>query len=62
MSNGYLVLTRKHGEELHFEIKDSDGSITEFDLTLDKGVGDQVRVAINAPLNVEVTRSEPLVP
>jgi len=58
MSNGRLVLTRKTGEALCFSIKDSDGSDTDFTLSIDKTIGNQVRLSVDAPENVQVLREE----
>ena len=59
--NGSLVLTRKTGQALCFSIIDSDGTSTEFTLTLNKTQGDQARLSVNAPDNVKVFREELLV-
>ena len=58
MSNGHLVLTRKPNETLCFSVKDSDGSATDFTLSIDQVNGTQVRLSVNAPANVQVLREE----
>ena len=55
-NNGYLVLTRKAGEELHFHVKDSDGSTTKFHIAFAEG--SQTRLSISAPASVNVVRGE----
>jgi len=58
MSNGRLVLTRKTGEALCFNITNSDETSTEFKLSIDKANGNQVRLSVDAPENVQVLREE----
>jgi len=58
MGNGYLALTRRTGEELFLNIKDSNGSITEIRIDLNGIKGRQVRIGIDAPKTVEVVRGE----
>jgi carbon storage regulator CsrA len=58
MSNGYLVLTRKTDEALCFNITNSDGTSTEFKLSIDRIIGKQVRLSVDAPANVRVLREE----
>jgi len=57
--NGYLVLTRKAGQDLHFHVKDSDGSTTKFHIAFDEGLGShQTKLSITAPQSVNVIRGE----
>jgi sRNA-binding carbon storage regulator CsrA len=58
MSNGHLVLTRKPNEALCFFITDSDGSTTEFTLTLEQIKHYQAKLSIDAPANVQILREE----
>jgi len=57
--NGYLVLTRKAGEDLHFHVKDSNGSTTKFNIAFSEGVSShQTKLSISAPHNVNIIRGE----
>ncbi|MFT7185173.1 MAG: sRNA-binding carbon storage regulator CsrA [Pseudohongiellaceae bacterium] len=58
IENGHFVLTRKSNEALCFFITDSDGSTTEFTLTLEQIRSDQANLSIDAPANVLMLREE----
>lgn len=58
MSKGYLSLTRRAGEALNFSFKAPDGKDIEIDLIVHEINGNQARVAIKAPKDVTILRSE----
>jgi len=62
MSKG-LALTRapsKDNNELIFFIEDSNGDAIRIKQTVEKVIGKQVRVTIDAPGNVKILRGEQL--
>ena len=58
MRKGRLSLSRKENQSIAFQVKDSNGSVQDFSLSVtDIGVS-QVKLTVEAPEEVKVVRSE----
>lgn len=62
MENGKLTLTRKPHQPLYFQFIDKDGSLQEINLMISEINSQQVKVVIDAPKTVSITRGELIKP
>jgi sRNA-binding carbon storage regulator CsrA len=62
MANGTLVLARKLHQPLYLEYIDQNGKLQAINLMISEISGQQVKVVINAPKTVSITRGELIQP